>query len=520
MLESTTELQPPSWFLTPQEITAARNGCSLALRPYSLQGNSVELLVNGDEVFKALYDDLSKTQSGDFIWMTGWDIDGAVMLLPDPSHPEKAVESRIDIVLLNAINRSVDIRMLLNFNALSPLSTGYRSLFEFLAAINLAAVATTGKIMCGPDDRHNDPFGSLHQKCWVINRQGETVAYVGSMDISDGRYDTKKHDQDLSWKSEPTYSQGFYGFTGGMLRIKGPAVIDIARHLYDQVNDPVPNFPYFQLAPLPAWSNDPPIHKYDSSAQVQVLLTAGPLGADQGYYSNWAPKGETTILHATIKAISLATKYIYLSDQFMWYPPIMEAIANRLPYVDAVLLVTDSGYAMDYLVRGHDFNSIRDTKFYYQFKAWECLKDQVKVTAYHLVKETYDAPPPRENNQYIIYTHWKVLIVDDEFAIIGSAGAERSGMTNDIDMSVGIYDAKTVTGIRKQLWSEHLNLNFDDHCLDDPLVAIKTVWPREAASCGRVRKYWPQDVPFWDYYRDIFEMFEPCGFDVQSKWCQ
>ena len=119
--------------------------------------------------------------------------------------------------------------------------------------------------------------------------------------------------------------------------------------------------------------------------------------AAQGYYSNWAPKGETTILHATIKAISLATKYIYLSDQFMWYPPIMEAIANRLPYVDAVLLLTDSVYAMDYLVRGHDFNSIRDTKFYYQYKAWECLKDQVKVTAYHLVKETYDAPPPREN---------------------------------------------------------------------------------------------------------------------------
>jgi phosphatidylserine/phosphatidylglycerophosphate/cardiolipin synthase-like enzyme len=154
------------------------------------------------------------------------------------------------------------------------------------------------------------------------------------------------------------------------------------------------------------------------------------------------------------------------------------------------------------------------------WQPWECLKDQVKVTAYHLVKETYAAPPPTENNQYIIYTHWKVLIVDDEFAIIGSAGAERSGMTNDIDMSVGIYDAKTVTGIRKQLWSEHLNLNIDDHCLDDPLDAIKMVWPREAASCGRVRKYWPQDVQFWDYDRYIFDVFEPCGYGVQSKWCQ
>ncbi|MCK7496692.1 MAG: hypothetical protein MZW92_41630 [Comamonadaceae bacterium] len=51
----------------------------------------------------------------------------------------------------------------------------------------------------------------------------------------------------------------------------------------------------------------------------------------------------------------------------------------------------------------------------------------------------------------IIYTHWKVLIVDDEFAIIGSAGVEQSGMTNDIDMSLGIYDpscSETVKGFR------------------------------------------------------------------------
>jgi hypothetical protein len=113
-----------------------------------------------------------------------------------------------------------------------------------------------------------------------------------------------------------------------------------------------------------------------------------------------------------------------------------------------------------------------------------------------------------------------VLIVDDEFAIIGSAGAERSGMTNDVDMSLGIYDLKTVKGIRKQLWSEHLNLDVDDPCLDDPLDAIKTVWPREAASCGRVRKYWPKPIQLCETYKYIFEMFESCGFGGQSKWCQ
>jgi hypothetical protein len=113
-----------------------------------------------------------------------------------------------------------------------------------------------------------------------------------------------------------------------------------------------------------------------------------------------------------------------------------------------------------------------------------------------------------------------VLILDDEFAIIGSGGGERSGMTNDVDMSLGIYDLKTVKGIRKQLWSEHLNLDGDDPCLDDPLDAIKTVWPRKAASCGRVRKYWPKPIQLCETYKYIFEMFESCGFGGQSKWCQ
>ena len=512
MIGTETDVKPPNWFLTQPEITEARDGCARALCPYSLQGNSVELLVNGDEVFKALCDDMSKTQSGDFVWMTGWDIDGNVMLLPDPSDPEKASASRIDNMLHNAILRGVDVRMLLNINLLGPLKA-----IEFCRPINDAA----GKTWCAPDERHNSNFGSLHQKCWVIQREGETVAYVGSMDIAAGRYDTRKHDKDPCWQSEPPFEQPFYGFTGGMLRIKGRAVIDIARHLYDQINDPVAPFYDYSMDPLPTPWCDPPVGSYSGTAQVQVLLTAGPLGGTEyGYYQNWAPKGETTVLAATLKAISLAKKYIYLSDQFMWYPPIMQAIFNQLPHVDKVLLLTDSGYALDHTVLFYDISSIRDTKFYYQYKAWEPLNGHDKASAYQMIKEGLDAPTlDKPNMENIIYTHWKVLIVDDEFAIIGSAGAEQSGMTNDIDMSLGIYDPETVKGFRKQLWSEHLNLSPDDPCLNDPLDAIKTVWPRAAASRGRVRTYWPQNVAYWGYYAKIFELFEPCGYGDQSK-CQ
>jgi phosphatidylserine/phosphatidylglycerophosphate/cardiolipin synthase-like enzyme len=505
----------PAWFLTPDEITASRGGLARApLRPYTLQGNSVTLLVNGDQVFRALYEDLLAVKAGDFIWMTGWDIDSGVMLYPNPDDPMKANASHIDRLLLAAIGRGVEVRMLLDSpNLLDPLKP-----ILFAAPLNEAA----GKTVCSPDDRHNSVWGSLHQKSWVIQRDNETVAYVGSMDIAAGRYDTRAHDKDDWWKLEPPFPQGFYGFTGGMLQIKGEAVIDIARHLYDQLTDPVDPFYGYTLAPTVWPSPHPPIGTYNGPAQLQVLLSAGPRGAvDYGYYSNWAPKGELTILAATLKAIARATKYIYLSDQFMWYPPIMEAIAKRLPYVDSVLLLTDSGYALDHYVLGYDITSLRDAKFYFQHRAWASLENQPKVSAYHLVKEGLSAPPPDENIYNIIYTHWKVLIVDDEFAIIGSAGVEQSGMTNDLDMSVGVCDPTTVKRFRKQLWSEHLNLPPDTPILDDPLYAIHKVWPGTANQTppGRVRRYWPDAVEYYSYYKHIFEIFEPCGLLDQGA-CQ
>jgi phospholipase D1/2 len=503
----------PGWFLTPQEITDNRGGIPRdPIRPYTLLGNSVTLLVNGDQVFRQLYADLLATTAGDFIWMTGWDIDSAVMLDPDPNDPIGRNRSHIDRVLLAAIGRGVEVRMLLNSpNLLDPLKP-----IAFAAALNEAA----GKTVCSPDDRHNSVWGSLHQKSWVIKRNNETVAYVGSMDIAAGRYDTRAHDKDASWQLEPPFAQGFYGFTGGMLHIKGRAVVDIARHLFDQLTDPVDPFYAYRLAPI-TWPN-PPIGIYNGSAQIQVLLSAGPRGGTEyGYYSNWAPKGELTILAATLKAISRATNYIYLSDQFMWYRPIMEAIAKRLPFVNGVLLLTDSGYALDHVILHYDITSLRDAKFFYQHRAWQSLKNQPKVSAYHMVKEGKAQPPPVENIYNIIYTHWKVLIVDDEFALLGSAGVEQSGMTNDLDMSVGIYDPATVIEIRKQLWSEHLNLQPNDPLLADPMYAITRVWPAvaDAKSLGRVRHYWPDDVEFYSYYKHIFEVFEPCGLEDQRK-CQ
>jgi phospholipase D1/2 len=52
------------------------------------------------------------------------------------------------------------------------------------------------------------------------------------------------------------------------------------------------------------------------------------------------------------------------------------------------------------------------------------------------------------------------MIVDDEYAIIGSANINDRSMLGDRDSEIAIYveDPRAVAGLRKQLWKEHFGI--------------------------------------------------------------
>lgn len=159
------------FFLTDAEITKSRLGVPREnISNHTFDGNKIDLLINGNNFFSALYEDLEATKKGDFIWMTGWDINGNVMLRPDPDDIDKSERSTLQNVLIRAIERGVDVLILLNKNIYTPFTAK-----NFAKPLNDAA----GFTVCLPDERHNSNFGSLHQKSWVIKRLDETVAYVG-----------------------------------------------------------------------------------------------------------------------------------------------------------------------------------------------------------------------------------------------------------------------------------------------------------------------------------------------------
>ncbi len=65
---------------------------------------------------------------------------------------------------------------------------------------------------------------------------------------------------------------------------------------------------------------------------------------------------------------------------------------------------------------------------------------------------TLARPKPEE----MIYVHSKVMIVDDEFAIIGSANANPRSFRLDSEANVAWRDRSSVTVFRRRLWSKLL----------------------------------------------------------------
>ncbi len=82
-----------------------------------------------------------------------------------------------------------------------------------------------------------------------------------------------------------------------------------------------------------------------------------------------------------------------------------------------------------------------------------------------VAKERVFVAYPQNSKGDSIYVHSKIMIVDDVFAIIGSANfTDRSMFERDEELGLAWIDHNnsTVRDFRTKLWSEHLDLKEDD----------------------------------------------------------
>eukprot|EP01062_Namystynia_karyoxenos_P020891 TRINITY_DN17919_c0_g3_i3.p2 TRINITY_DN17919_c0_g3~~TRINITY_DN17919_c0_g3_i3.p2 ORF type:complete len:529 (+),score=237.83 TRINITY_DN17919_c0_g3_i3:1878-3464(+) len=455
------------WFLTEAEMMKSMKGfnrSSTGMQLYSL-GNFAEPRVDGANYMASLASDFAKTQGADdFAHGTSWNAEMDELLVPSVTDPAASKASSVVNEFAAMIKKGADARILNNRNTMY-----LTNVIKFSDGMNKLKKDTV------VTDARFPEFGSHHQKTFIVRRAGETVAYVGGVDLMNSRWNTQKHNiSDPRRKLEPG-PPIYPSWHDAMVQLRGPAVLDVERNFWQRWNDKS-NPEFFEGPPAPyAWKN-PPVTSGGSQA-VQLLRTYScAYGKAKEAYQNFAPLGEMSVKAAYLKAISLAQKYIYIEDQYVIDVDIAKAIAEVLPRLSFVAITTQTIPAGDLpSIINAPYDAVLATYHRAQFLFNQTMTAKhpeaaSKVHWFNLTQPGYPSGGP----QYI-YVHAKQLMVDDEYAIVGSANVCRRSMTHDSQVSVGITDdsGAFAGGLRRNLFAEHLMISPDDERLKDPASGLQ-----------------------------------------------
>jgi len=465
------------------------------LQPYT-DGNQVELLIDGAAImgdFHYRVDDMMKSDDpGQCQIMVGAMGIDPVKLLGEKGEAKDAMTT-----LIEAAEAGVQVY----FIGSGQVGTGILSQ-SFSKKLN----ASGGH--AATDHRFPDFRSSHHQKMNVTRGPaGEWAAVVGSADFFFARWDTPDHLPDnpnRNKKGGPTHDTA--------LKVRGPGVADVALTISERWNDPSSpqNTSPSITTKMPTDFLDPPIQAVGSHS-VQVLRTYPLIKGKKGF--SWSPQGEYTWWAAYLNAIKQAQQYIFVEDQYFYTfhdPPYIETSTG-------VKRDTDFVYQMgEALKRGVDVVAVVPGR---NFKPWKNYEIQQRKRAAQYLSEIA-ASNSSHGNFVICYlhiggndpvVHSKLLLVDDEYALIGSANLCERSIAFHSELQLGVVDGENqlVRDMRLALWAEHLESESLEE-ISDSRSAVQQFYDTAAAESGRLRLFPSQRPRFEVPYRFLFnQIVEP-----------
>jgi phosphatidylserine/phosphatidylglycerophosphate/cardiolipin synthase-like enzyme len=370
--------------------------------PPPREGNRLDVLIDGAQALPEIAEAMARAQS--HVHITGWHVSPHFELV----RGERPV---VLGALLAELSERLDVRVLVWAGA--PLPAFHPTRKEVGAAVERLVRGT--QIRCQRDPREH-PFHCHHEKTIVID---DTIAFVGGIDMTDlagDRFDRQDHParRRLGWHDVGT-------------RLQGPAVADVAAHFAMR---------WREVTGQHLASPEPPPRAGPST--VQVVRTV----AEDMYES--LPRGDFRILDSYLAALRSAQTLVYLENQFLWAPEIVDILAAKLqdpPSPDFRIVV---------LLPRRANNGQDDTRGQLG-RLIAADAGNHRMLAATLRSRTGDRTDP-------LYVHAKVGIVDDRWLTVGSANLNAHSLMNDTEMNVVTDDAELARGTRHRLWAEHLEL--------------------------------------------------------------
>lgn len=293
---------------------------------------------------------------------------------------------------------------------------------------------------------------SHHQKLAVIDHD---TLFIGGLDLNERRFDTLEHDR----PARETWSDVH------LLMRNGPEVAEASAHL-DSFLD------------VTSGRCDPP--------QLSVIkrTLSAPRRMQFPYLSPRTVLNE--IEEAHIASFGAARHLIHIETQFLRSSVVAEALAEaavKNPDLRLVAILPALPEALAF----YDEDGL-DTRF-----GMALQKDAVSVVRDAFQDRATLASPvrpvlaPRDRmaclaGSPMIYVHNKVLVKDDDYALIGSANLNGRSMRWDTEAAVAITDRAHVSALRSRLMSHWW---FDDLPAEasDP-ATLQPWWDREIVANG------------------------------------
>ncbi|GAC1555267.1 MAG: phospholipase D-like domain-containing protein [Herpetosiphon sp.] len=400
--------------------------------------NLLSPLVDGQAAFSAMLEAIRGAK--EYVYIVGWTLTPAFAL--DPSTPDGLLTS-----VLGDIAQRVPVKILVWSGSLMLFPPSKRLVTHVCSELK----RIVPQVECRLDGRAR-PTHCHHQKAVIVDGQ---IGFVGGLDLttlSGYRWDVPGHPLRLG----PNWHDV-------MVQVQGEAVQDLETNFAQRWREVTGERHLPHVAPRvdPTWNT-----------ACQIVRTV-----PRGVYS-FARGGEYGIAHGYLAAIAQAKRFVYIENQYIWSPEIVDALMAAMErragdHFRIVMVLPARAY-----MGKHD-----NDQHVQQLQAAD--RGRGMFSAYTIYSGGPAAGPDGFSFRPI-YVHGKVAVVDDEWYTIGSANLNKRGLATDTEMNAQVIDPEGARALRTTLWSEHLGYTQEEIAAFDPIEVIDRIWPERAAQVKAV----------------------------------
>jgi phosphatidylserine/phosphatidylglycerophosphate/cardiolipin synthase-like enzyme len=364
-------------------------------------GNALEVLVDGAQALPAMAEAIRGAQR--HVHVCSWHLEAAF-------EPERDGRRSPVRELLGETAERVPVRVLVWAGAPVPVFKPSRSAVRE----QRDALVRGTRIRCELDARGR-ALHCHHEKIVIVD---DEVAFVGGIDLTTlagDRYDHNHH---------PSRAPAI-GWHDASTRLRGPLVADVAAHFALR---------WEAIAGEALAVPEPGAPAGDVEAQLVRTVPERSYRALRG--------GEFSVLETYMRALRSARSLVYLENQFLWSPEIVEVLEGKLrrPPSDDFRLVV--------LLPAKPNNGRDDTRGMLG-RLVEADGGAGRFLGATIQSRTGERSGP-------LYVHAKIGIVDDAWLAVGSANLNEHSLFNDSEVDVVTCDARLARDTRLRLWAEHL----------------------------------------------------------------